>query len=502
MKQNVIYKIENISKKFPGVKALDDVSFDIYEGEVHAIVGENGAGKSTLMNILSGAYIPDDGNLYFKGQKVQFKEPKQAQMAGIAMIHQELSLSPNMSVAENIYQGRLLRNKIGLVDRTRMYKKSIEALECLGVRGINPREMIRNLNVSHMQLVEIAKAISLNARLLIMDEPTSSLTLGETEMLLNIIRSLKHEGVSILYISHKLDEIIEISDRITVMRDGCYIETLNKEKTNIPEIISLMVGREYNRSSDRCFISDYEHRKVVLEVNTLNLGKKLKNINFKLYEGEILGLTGLVGAGRSELVQSIFGIDKPQSGEIYLDGTKKKIASVNDAIKNGIGLVPEGRKTQGLFLKMKVKDNMTVTYLRKMRNLFGLINKKTENEIALEYVKKLRIKTPGLSQMVQNLSGGNQQKTIIARWLMNKPKILFMDEPTHGVDIGAKGEIYEIIDQLSKSGVSIILISSEMPEVLTLCDRIIVMHEGEIKGELLREEATQEKIMEYASNQA
>ncbi len=500
MERNVIYKIENIAKAFPGVKALDDVSFDIFEGEIHAIVGENGAGKSTLMNILSGSYIPDSGTLHFNGKEVHFKEPRQAQAAGIAMIHQELSLSPNMSVAENIFQGRLLKNKLGLISRKKMYEKSTESLECLGVRGIDPRELIKNLNVSHMQLVEISKAISLESRLLIMDEPTSSLTLGETEMLLRIIRSLKESGVSILYISHKLDEIMEIADRITVMRDGRYIKTLIKAETNIPEMVSLMVGREFSRISDREFINAYQNKKVVLEVKNLTMGKKLKNINFKLYEGEVLGLTGLVGAGRSELVQTIFGIEKAQSGEIFISDRNTKIASSNDAIKNGMGLVPEGRKTQGLFLKLTVRDNMTMAYLKHLKNFFGIIKSGKEKDIALEYVQKLRIKTPGLLQMVQNLSGGNQQKTIIARWLMNQPKILFMDEPTHGVDIGAKSEIYDIIDKLSKEGVSIILISSEMPEVLTLCDRILVMHDGEIKGELLHGEATQENIMAYAAN--
>lgn len=501
MGKEIIYSLKNVSKRFPGVKALDSVSFDIYKGEIHAIVGENGAGKSTLMNILSGAYTLDGGELEFEGNKITLKEPKQAQHLGISMIHQELSLAPNMNISENIFQGRLLKNKLGLLDKATMYRKSQDLLEYLGVSNIDPHELIKNLSVSQMQLVEIAKAISLNAKLLIMDEPTSSLTFAETEMLLQVITSLKASGVSILYISHKLKEIIDIADRVTVMRDGCYIQTLSKEETNINKIISLMVGREFKKILNKEAIKDYTNRKVVLEVNNLCTDKKLRNICFKLYEGEVLGLIGLVGAGRSEIVQAIFGIEKSRYEEITVLGKTCKISSPVDAIKNGIGLVPEGRKTQGLFLKMTVLDNMTMAHLKNLANSFGLINKNNEENIGKEYLDKLHIKTPGLDQMVQNLSGGNQQKTIIARWLMNKPKILFMDEPTHGVDIGAKAEIYEIIYELSKAGVSIVLISSEMTEVISLCDRILVMHDGEITGELLHDEADQEKIMALASNQ-
>lgn len=502
MEQQIVYEAKNITKNFPGVKALDNVSVDIRKGEVHALVGENGAGKSTLMKILSGSYFQNEGQLIFEGKEVNFKNPKDAQNIGIAMIHQELSLSQHLSVAENIFQGRLLKNKFGFVNRKKMYKESIKYLSQIGVNNINPKTLIKELSASQMQLVEIAKALSLNAKVLIMDEPTASLTQGETSDLLKIIYELKNKGVSIIYISHKLEEIMDVADRITVFRDGKYIDTLNKNDTEIPEIISMMVGRNFDSDFKRNFIEDYSKTPVIMEVKNFNRGKKVKNVGFKLYKGEVLGITGLVGAGRTELIQAIFGSDKCDCGEVYINNKKCTIKSTTDAIKNGMALVPEGRKTQGLFLKMTVSENMTMAHMKSLKNKFKLISKSEQCKISEEYVKKLNIKTPSISQKIVNLSGGNQQKTIIARWLMNNPKILFLDEPTHGIDIGAKSEIYEMINELSKSGVSIVLISSELPEVLKLCDRVLVMHEGEVKGKLLNKEANQETIMHFATNQS
>jgi len=482
---------------FPGVVALKNVSFDIKKGEIHAIVGENGAGKSTLMNILSGVYHPDEGHIEFEGNIVKFRDPRDAQGVGIAMIHQELSLSRSMSVAENIYQGRMLKNAFGFIDRKRMVAECKKYLKSLGVEGVDPRTLVKSLSVSQMQLVEIAKAVSLNARLLIMDEPTSSLTAGEISILLNIMKSLKKDGVSILFITHKLEEVLEIADRITVLRDGNFIETLQKEDATLEKIVSLMVGRAFEKKVHREFIKDYSDREVVLEVQKLSVANKVKDVSFKLYKGEVLGLTGLVGSGRTELLQGIFGMEKVNAGTVLLSGKPVAISHPSDAIKLGIGMVAENRKEQGMFLKLSVQDNMTIVHLKNLANALQFINKKKAREIANHYVKLLSIKTPSLKQIANNLSGGNQQKTILARWLMHEPKILFLDEPTHGIDVGAKAEIYHLIDDLSKMGVSIILLSSELPEVLTLCDRIMVMHHGMLKGILSHQEADQVKIMNF-----
>lgn len=494
MSENSICRIVNITKTFPGVIALNNVNFDIMKGEIHAIIGENGAGKSTLMNILSGVYYPEHGHIEFDGKIVKFRDTKSAQNVGIAMIHQELSLCEHMSVFENIYQGRMLKNAIGLLDRKRMISKCIKYLKMVGVDYIDPRNLVKNLSVSQKQLVEIVKAVSMNAKLLIMDEPTSSLTTGEISVLLGIMRMLKKEGVSILFITHKLEEVLEIADRITVLRDGNYIETMEKKDATLHKMVSLMVGRNFEQKAHRQFIKDYSDKEVVLEVKNLTIEDRVKDASFKLYKGEVLGLTGLVGAGRTELLQGIFGLNSITSGTIIVKGKPVKIKNPVDSIKLGMGMVPEDRKEQGMFLKLSVLYNMTMVHLKQLSKTI-FINKRKQRKIANEYVKKLNIKTPSLSQIAENLSGGNQQKTIIARWLMHKPQILFTDELTHGIDVGAKSEIYRIIDDLSKSGVSVILLSSELVEVLSLCDRIIVMHHGRIRGILPHDEADQVKIM-------
>ena len=498
--ESILLRISGISKDFPGVKALDNINLDLKEGEVHALVGENGAGKSTLMNILSGACKPDCGEILLDGRIMNFRDPKHAQDEGIAMIHQELSLAPSINVIENIFIGRLKRNILGFVDYKTMHGECLKMMERLGVSNIDPYGLVRNLSISQMQLIEIAKALSLNARIIIMDEPTSSLTLAETRTLLSTIRTLKAAGAAIVYISHRLEEVKEISDRITVLRDGRYIDTVDTSTTNICDIVSMMVGRSFERTFQRVYCKKTDQDITILEVKNLCSGNRLKNISFRLGKGEILGLTGLVGSGRTELVQSIFGAFPIDSGELLIDNKKVRISSSADAVRQGMGLVPEGRKTQGLFLKLSVRENISLVRLPKLSKLM-FIRSRQEQESALEMKDKLRIKTPSIEQRIQFLSGGNQQKSIIARWLLNKPRILFLDEPTHGVDIGAKAEIYEIINKLANEGVSIILVSSELPEVLMLCDRVAVMYNGMITGILNKEDADQETIMSFATNQ-
>ncbi len=503
MNENIIYKMNGITKEFPGVKALDNVDLEIREGEIHAIVGENGAGKSTLMNILSGVYSPSSGSLEFNGKKVFLKNPLDAQNVGVAMIHQELSLSGALSIAENIFQARLPKKKSGFIDKNKLMQDSLEYLHEVGLDGMDPNIKVRDINVSQQQQVEIAKALSVNSKVLILDEPTSSLTAGEANRLLEIMKELKGKGITMLFITHKLDEVMRISDRFTVFRDGCKIGTCVTKESNMEDMIAMMVGRQYSKKYVRDhYMTDYTNAKPILEVENLNVPTKVHDMSFKLYEGEILGITGLVGAGRSEVLQSVFGADKRDSGIIKIDGKEVSIKNTLDAIKNGMGLVPEGRKQQGILAKLSVKSNISVVNLRYIRGKLGFLSKKKEQEKAADYAKRLAIKTPTLDQKITKLSGGNQQKAIIARWLMNNPRILFLDEPTQGIDVGTKTEIYKIIDSLAKMGLSIIMVSSEMVENISLCDRIIVMYEGHMMGEIMHEEVEEDKIMTYASGQA
>lgn len=495
-----ICRIKNITKEFPGVRALNNVSFDIKRGEIHAIIGENGAGKSTLMNILSGVYQQTSGELEFNDEIVRFTSTKMARQKGISMIHQELSLAQHMTVAENVFQGRMLKNKLGLVDRRTMCEQTKEALEKLGAGYINANEMVSALGISQKQLVEIAKAISTNAKLLIMDEPTAALTTKEIEFLLNVMKGLREDGVSILFITHKLEEVLAVADTISVLRDGEYITCLDPKTTTMPEMIQHMVGRKSNIESNRVFMDESSSAPVVLEVRNLSVPGRVSNVSFQLRKGEVLGLTGLVGAGRSELLNAIFGYYGQVNGEILLNGKRVVIKSCADAISKGIGLVPENRKEAGLFLKMAVRDNMVLVYAR-THSKGPLINMKSTTSLAEEYVKKISIKTPGIMQKIVNLSGGNQQKVIIARWLLQQPDILMLDEPTHGIDVGAKEEIYALINEIAKQGISVILLSSELPEILRMSDRIMVMHRGKLKGILDHKEAEQVKIMNLIFDQ-
>ncbi len=503
MSEKIICSISHVCKEFPGVKALDDVNFDVREGEIHAIVGENGAGKSTLMNILSGVYKPTSGKIIFDDKEVSPNAPIEASALGIAMIHQELSLSHTLSVAENIFQARQPKGKLGLIDKKKLYADSRALLDQVGLKDMDPSTLVRNINVSQQQ-VEIAKALSQNARFLILDEPTSALTPNETKVLFGIMADLKKKGFTMLYISHKLDEIMSISDRITVLRDGKYIGTLVTKETTITDMISMMVGREYSGGYTRAHYmddNDYAKARPLMEVKNLSVKGKVEDVSFTLYEGEVLGLAGLVGAGRSEVLQAVFGADPRVSGQVFVNGEELTRKNTSEAIKHGIGLVPEGRKTQGLYLKFSVEDNMTIVWLNSTLKSLGLINRKSEAQHAQTYRERLRVKTPSLEQRIVNLSGGNQQKAIIARWLMNEPKILFLDEPTQGIDVGAKNEIYEIIDELAASGVSVVMVSSEMQENISLCDRIVVLYEDKITGTIRHSEANEKSVMALMSGQ-
>ena len=492
-----IMEMIGIDKTFPGVKALNDINIRFNEGIIHCLVGENGAGKSTMMNVLSGVYPADKGTILWGSKEVKITDELFAQKLGIAMVHQENSLIPNMTVQENIFLGRYESNRFGLVNNNKMKTEASKLLSSLDMDNISPTGMVIHLSVAEKQLVEIAKALSYHPKLIILDEPTAALTPKEVKVLFKIISKLREKKVAVIYISHRLDEIFEIADEISILRDGNLIKTCDAKDISKKELISLMVGRELRETR-------YEHhweskaRDAILEVKDMNKEKLFTNINFELREGEILGFAGLVGAGRTEVMESLYGHRKYDSGEIFLKGKMVNIKSPYQAIKLGIGMIPEERKVKSLFLGHSVKNNINISVLRRLKNRIFL-SKKKEIANAQAYVKKLNIKTPDIIREIKNLSGGNQQKTIIARWLAVNAKVLILDEPTHGIDVGAKAEIYQIINDMAKSGVGIILISSELPELLALCNRIAVMRKGTISAVIDRSEFSQEKIMKFAS---
>ncbi|MCJ8341473.1 MAG: ribose ABC transporter ATP-binding protein RbsA [Cetobacterium sp.] len=492
MNKEKVLEMKNIIKTFPGVKALDGAFLNVYKGRVMALMGENGAGKSTLMKIMTGIYNKDSGEVKYKGIPVNFKNSKNSQEAGIAIIHQELNLIPYLSITENIFLGREIANKIGKIDWKKMNKEARELLDLLNISD-SEKTLIKDLTIGKMQMVEIAKALSQKAELIVMDEPTDALTDKETASLFKVIKSLTKKGKSIIYISHRLKEIPEICDDITIMRDGKFVK--EAEVKNIDEnfIIENMVGRTLDEQFPRITVP---LGKEILKVENLN-GEHVKNVSFSIHQGEILGIAGLMGAGRSELVKTIYGYYKKNQGKIFINGQKVNINSPEDGIKNGIAYVSEDRKGDGLVLGLSVKENMTLSSLTSISSI-GKIDNKKENSLVEEFINKFRIKTPSKEQIIKNLSGGNQQKVAIAKALLTNPKILILDEPTRGVDVGAKKEIYDVINELKKKGLSIIMISSEMPEVMGLSDRIMVMHENKISGNLSLEEATQENIMRCA----
>lgn len=496
-----ILQMEAITKDFPGVRALEDVTFNVKKGQIHALVGENGAGKSTLMKVLSGVYPSGayKGNVIINGEKQDFHAIKESENHGIVIIYQELALIKQLNIAENICVGNEI-SRFGVVNWDESYLKTEKALKQVGLNE-NPLTALAYLGVGEQQLVAIAKALSKEAKILVLDEPTATLSQEEAEKLLKILLKLKEEGVTCIYISHRLKEVFDIADQITVLRDGKTVGTYEKNALTESKLISLMVGRELVDIYPR---KKHEHKEVIFEVKDWTvydpgINKIISDVNFKLHKGEILGISGLVGAGRTELVMSLFNAwGKRISGKIFLEGKELHIGNPSGAIKAGLALASEDRKRYGLVLDEDIKRNISLASLLKIAK-GNIINENEEIKYAEKYTADLHIKTPSIEQKALNLSGGNQQKVVLGKWLMTKPKVLILDEPTRGIDVGAKSEIYNIINDLVELGLGVIVISSELPEIMGICDRILVMHEGRFTGELLAEEATQEKIMNYAT---
>ena len=494
---DLLVEMVAIEKRFPGVHALEEARFDLQAGEVHALVGENGAGKSTLMKILAGIYQPDAGSIRFRGQDVEIPNPRAAQQLGISIIHQELNLMPHLTVAQNIFIGREPRARVPFVLDDRALNAEARGLfESLHLR-MDPRRRVGDLAVAEQQMVEIAKALSFNAAVLIMDEPTAALTETEIGELFRIIRQLREHGVGVVHISHRLEELKQISDRVTVMRDGRYVATLPTAEARLEQVISMMVGRTIFEEATE--IPEAANDEVVLEVRHLNRGRMVRDVSFELRKGEILGFAGLVGAGRTEVARAVFGADRADSGEILVHGSAVRIASPADAVRHGIGYLSEDRKRFGLALGMDVESNIVLASLRRFVGWLGQINGRLTRSASQRQVTNLAIKTPSLSQKVRNLSGGTQQKVVVGKWLTADTEILIFDEPTRGIDIGAKSEIYRLLNDLARDGKAIIMISSELPEILRMSHRIVVMCEGRITGVLPAAEASQEAIMAYAT---
>ncbi len=489
-----IVLLEHISKSFPGVKALDNVHFELRSGEVMALLGENGAGKSTLMKILSGVYTRDEGNMQIFGKECGNLTPKQAQEMGVAIIHQELNMCRHLSIAENIFLGREKRKGIVLSDQE-MENEAKAVLDELKI-DLDPRQVVGDLPVSKQQMVEIAKALSFKAKILIMDEPTSALTAKEIDDLFRIIKDLKAKGCGIVYISHRLEELQHIVDRVTIMRDGQYITDMNFKDATMDEIIAYMVGREIKEKFPHV---ECEKGKKVFEVKNLNAGRLVRDVNFSLYEGEIVGFAGLMGAGRTETTRAIFGIDPKDSGEIILDGKQVVIHKPEDAIQAGIVLAPEDRKKDGLCTKLSIRHNIALPNLDLICNKLGVIRNKKEEEMCQQAVENLKIKTPDVEVLAGNLSGGNQQKVVVGKWLARNSRVVIFDEPTRGIDVAAKVEIYHLMNDLKKRGIAVMFVSSEMPEVMGIADRIIVMCDGRITGELGAKGVTQNEILARAT---
>jgi ABC-type sugar transport system ATPase subunit len=488
-----LLEMKGISKSFPGVRALDNVSFSVKKGEVHALLGENGAGKSTMIKIIAGIYHPDAGEIFIDGQRVEISDVHDSKKAGISVIHQELSMCGNLTIAENIFLGQMPIKKTGFVDDDRLWQNAKDLLDSIGLKSLNPDARVSKLSIAQQQMVEICRSLSEKARLLIMDEPTASLANAEVDTLHGIIRTLKQNGVTIIYISHKLSEIFRICDSITVMRDGKYIGSAPVAEMTNNKLINMMVGRDIDAIFPEHITDPGE---VVFEASHIK-NKRIHDVSFTVRKGEIVGFYGLMGAGRSELVRAVIGIDKAEKAGIKLEGKSITIKNPIDAIRAGIVLAPEDRKQQGLFLLQSLDFNITLPIINRL--IYFLILKRKLNDSIVENIgKRLRIKTPHYENLANSLSGGNQQKVVLAKWLVTEPKILILDEPTRGIDVGAKQEIYKLIYEITKLGVSVILISSEMPEIISLCDRVYVLHEGNMTGLLNREQLTEENIIQYA----
>ena len=491
-----ILEVDRVRKEFPGVVALDDVQLRIRPGTVHALMGENGAGKSTLMKIIAGVYSPDAGEVRFAGRRLDIRTPLDALNCGIAMIHQELNLMNSMTVAENIWIGREPRRALGLIDHAAMARMTRELLDGLHIR-LDPLALVGDLTVAQRQMVEIAKAVSHRSDVLIMDEPTSAITETEVAHLFRIIRDLKARGVGIVYITHKMNELFEIADELTVFRDGRYIATVSAAEVTRDDIIRMMVGREITEMFPKI---DCQIGAPILELRNLTLPGVFHDVSFSLRRGEILGVAGLVGSGRSNVAEAIFGIRPAASGEILIDGQPVRIASPMDAMRHGMAFLTEDRKETGCFLNLDCIQNIQMAMLSSGRaDRYGFVRQREVSRLAQDYIQRLRVKTPHLHETVANLSGGNQQKLLIARWLLTEPRILILDEPTRGIDVGAKAEIHRLITRLAGQGVAVLMISSELPEILGMSDRIMVMHEGHVSGFLDRAEADQVRVMDLAA---
>lgn len=489
---NEILRLDHITKKYMSVMALDDVSLGFEKGEVHAIAGENGAGKSTFIKVITGAIQPTAGTITFNGQTFRGMTPEKSSELGISVIYQEFNLFPSLSVAENLFFGRYPL-KHGTVDYRRMCDETNTVMRSLGI-DIKASTLVKNLSVGYQQLVEIAKAVSRNSKIMIMDEPSAPLTDNEVHHLFEIVEHLKAKGVTIIYISHRMEEIFKICDRVSVFRDGRFIQTLHVNETNMDELIRIMVNRELGQQFPE---KHYHKGEKILEIKNLNT-TLLKNISLEAYRGEILGLAGLVGAGRTETARALFGADRIRSGEFYLHGKKLTIRSPKDAIANGIGLIPEDRKKQGVLLNLSIRYNISYANFGEIGGKFGISNA-LDHKASEKFIRQLSIKTPTEEERVVHLSGGNQQKVALAKWLFKDTEVLIFDEPTRGIDVGAKQEIYQLMNQLVEKGKVIIMISSEMPEMIGMADRVIVMHEGKIMGELQKKEISQERILTLAS---
>ncbi len=488
-------EMRGIVKHFPGVLALKGVDLDVRPGEVHVLLGENGAGKSTLIKVLSGVYAPDAGEILFEGKPAHIRKPHDAQKLGVSTIYQEFNLAPDMTVAENIFLGRepMISEALGIVDRKKLVRQTREILSTFEIR-VSPETIVRRLGIAQQQMVEIAKALSLNSRVIIMDEPTAVLTAHEIHTLFKMIHDFKARGISMIYISHRLDEVKKIGDRATILRDGAKVGTVNVAETPVDQLIRMMVGRDLKDKFPKIAIEPGEE---VLRVENLNRKGVLHDINLSLRRGEILGIAGLVGSKRTEMARTVFGADKRDSGQVIIRGKRVEIKSPAHAISNRLALLPEDRKREGILRYMSVRHNITLSTVKRFLR-GGLLRLGQEKKAAQGFVSSLRIATPGLDRWVMYLSGGNQQKVVIAKWLGTDADIFLFDEPTRGIDVGAKVEVYQLMGELVKRGAAIIMISSELPEILGMSDRIVVMREGRIAGELSRREATEEKILNYA----
>jgi ABC-type sugar transport system ATPase subunit len=493
LSQGLSLQMKGINKHFPGVHALKNVDFNLEQGEIHGLLGENGAGKSTLMKVLSGVELMDSGEIYINGQIADIKRPMDSQMAGISFIHQELSLFLHLDIATNIFIKDLPATN-GLIKKKELNLKTRKLLEEVGLGQHNPSQLVKNLQMGERQLVEIVRCLSMDTKILVLDEPTSSLTKKEVSILFGLMENLKKKGISIIFITHRLDEVFDICDRITVMRDGEIIKTNKTENTSTSEIVSLMIGRKQSEMYKR---ERMPRGKELLSVNNLSRGERFENVSFSVYEGEIVGLYGLMGSGRSEIVRSIFGLDSFDSGEIMVNGVNTKIHDPLDAIRNGIGLITENRREEGLMVQQTVQFNLVAASLDLfVSKPFGFMNLRQEEKVCKGNISKLNIKTSSLRKKVQNLSGGNQQKVVIAKWLNRAPKILFLDEPTRGVDVGAKYEIYQILEDQLRQRRGVFVISSELNEIIGLCDRILVIRKGRIVREFSQEEFVKEDLLE------